>query len=73
MSAAADDLVGRGQALAVIDRVLDAVAGRAGLPGRRGEPGIGKTSMMERLSELANGLGVGSRVEVARTVERARG
>jgi hypothetical protein len=31
MSAAADDLVGRGQALAVIDRVLDAVA--AGAPG----------------------------------------
>ncbi len=31
MSAAADDLVGRGQALAVIDRVLDAVA--AGGPG----------------------------------------
>ncbi len=30
-------------------------------------------SMMERLSELANALGVGSRVEVARTVERARG
>jgi hypothetical protein len=28
--------------------------------------------MMERPSELANGLGVGSRVEVARTVQRAR-
>ena len=54
MSAAADDLVGRGQALALIDRVLDAVA--AGGPGFLavvGEPGIGKTSVMERLSELA--------------------
>ena len=56
MSAAADDLVGRGQALAVIERVLDAVA--AGGPGFLavvGEPGIGKTSVMERLSELATG------------------
>jgi DNA-binding NarL/FixJ family response regulator/tetratricopeptide (TPR) repeat protein len=58
MSTAADDLVGRGPELAALDRVLDAVA--AGGPGFLavvGEPGIGKTSVMERLSELAAGRG----------------
>jgi DNA-binding NarL/FixJ family response regulator len=53
-----DDLVGRTRELAAIERVLDAVA--AGGPGFLavvGEPGIGKTSVMERLSELAAGRG----------------
>jgi DNA-binding NarL/FixJ family response regulator/tetratricopeptide (TPR) repeat protein len=52
---AAGELVGRGQELALLDRVLEAVA--AGGPGFLavvGEPGIGKTSVMERLSELAS-------------------
>ena len=55
---AAGDLVGRGRELAVLDRALDAVA--AGGPrflALVGEPGIGKTSVMERLSELASGRG----------------
>ena len=58
MTAEAGDLVGRGQELAVLDRVLDAVA--AGGPGFLavvGEPGIGKTCVMERLSGLASGRG----------------
>ena len=55
MSATApDDLVGRGAALATLERVLDEVA--AGGPGFLavvGEPGIGKTSLMERLEAMA--------------------
>ena len=54
MTAAADDLVGRGRELATLATVLDGVA--AGAPGFLavvGEPGIGKTSLMERLSALA--------------------
>jgi len=55
MSATApDDLVGRGAAVATLERVLDAVA--AGDPGFLavvGEPGIGKTSLMERLQATA--------------------
>jgi len=55
MSATApDDLVGRGAALATLERVLDEVA--AGGPGFLavvGEPGIGKTSLMERLQAMA--------------------
>jgi DNA-binding NarL/FixJ family response regulator len=54
MSSAADDLVGREHELALLAHVLDAVA--AGAPGFVavvGEPGIGKTSVMERLSALA--------------------
>ena len=56
MSATTDDLVGRGRELGRLAAVLDAVA--AGDPGFLavvGEPGIGKTSVMERLSELATG------------------
>jgi len=57
MTAPADELlVGRGHELAVLDRVLETVA--AGGPGFLavvGEPGIGKTSVMERLSGLAEG------------------
>ena len=56
MSATApDDLVGRGAAVATLERVLDAVA--AGDPGFLavvGEPGIGKTSLMERLQRMAS-------------------
>ncbi len=54
MTATADDLVGRGRELAMLATVLDGVA--AGAPGFLavvGEPGIGKTSLMERLSALA--------------------
>ncbi len=55
---AAGDLVGRGRELAVVDRALDAVAaGGPGFLALVGEPGIGKTSVMERLSELASGRG----------------
>ena len=53
-----DDLVGRARELAMLERVLDAVA--AGGPGFLavvGEPGIGKTSVMERLAELATARG----------------
>src|SRR5918999_333910 len=58
MSAAAGDLVGRGPELAVLDRVLDAVGrGEPAFLAVVGEPGIGKTSLMERLSELAAGRG----------------
>jgi DNA-binding NarL/FixJ family response regulator len=58
MSAATDDLVGRGPELAALDRALDAVAtGEPGFVAVVGEPGIGKTSLMERLSELAGGRG----------------
>ena len=54
MSTTADDLVGREAALAALTRALDTVA--AGGPGFLavvGEPGIGKTSVMERLRALA--------------------
>ena len=54
MSALADDLVGREAALVTLARVLDAVA--AGGPGFLavvGEPGIGKTSLTERLRTMA--------------------
>jgi predicted ATPase len=53
-----DDLVGRALELAAIDRVLDAVdAGGPGFLAVVGEPGIGQTSVMERLSSLAAGRG----------------
>ena len=51
MSAAAGDHVGRARELAALDRVLD--AGGPGFLAIAGEPGIGKTSVLERLSELA--------------------
>ncbi len=51
---APDDLVGRGAALATLARVLDEVAaGRPGFLAVVGEPGIGKTSVMERLRAMA--------------------
>ena len=55
MSATAEELAGRGAALATLERVLDAVA--AGGPrflAVVGEPGIGKTSLMERLQAMAS-------------------
>jgi DNA-binding NarL/FixJ family response regulator/tetratricopeptide (TPR) repeat protein len=58
MSTAADELVGRGPELALVDRTLGAVAeGGPRFLAVVGEPGIGKTSVMERLSELASGRG----------------
>ena len=72
-----DDLVGRAGELAAIERVLDAVA--AGGPGFLavvGEPGIGKTSVMERLSEMAVARGwlvlAGRAAEFERELIRAR-
>ena len=58
MTATTDDLVGRERELRRLAAVLDAVA--AGDPGFLavvGEPGIGKTSLMERLSALAGERG----------------
>jgi DNA-binding NarL/FixJ family response regulator/tetratricopeptide (TPR) repeat protein len=58
MNAAAGDLVGREPELAALDRVLDRVAaGDPGFVALVGEPGIGKTSLMERLSERAAARG----------------
>ena len=58
MTAAADDLVGRGRELAQLAAVLDGVAaGEPGFLAVVGEPGIGKTSLMERLSALAGERG----------------
>ena len=54
MSRAADDLVGRGRELAALAAALDRVAtGQPGFLAVVGEPGIGKTSLMERLAALA--------------------
>ncbi len=56
MSATADGLAGRESALATIAGVLDAVAaGEPGFLAVVGEPGIGKTCLMERLQGLAAG------------------
>ena len=54
----ADDLVGRARELALLDHALDLVAaGGPGFVAVVGEPGIGKTSLMERLSALAGERG----------------
>ncbi|MBL1097486.1 AAA family ATPase [Streptomyces coffeae] len=53
-----DGLYGRDTELAVIDRVLDGVtAGRGGLLLLHGEPGSGKSALLEHAQRRATGLG----------------
>ncbi|MET0837561.1 MAG: AAA family ATPase [Marmoricola sp.] len=58
---AAGPLVGRDDELAVLSATLDAVRhGRGGLLVVRGEPGIGKTRLLDALQDLSSRQGVGS-------------
>src|SRR4051812_37513313 len=65
-------LVGRRNECRVLDAVLDAArAGRSGVLAVRGEPGVGKTALLEYAIESASGMrvvraaGVESEMELA--------
>src|ERR1044072_1943503 len=56
----AHGLIGRGRELAQLDDALsDAVAGRGGIVGVTGEPGIGKTALARAFVERASARGAG--------------
>ena len=54
-----DDVLGRGSECAVIDRLLEGVrAGRSGALVVRGEPGVGKTALLEYAIDAASDVRV---------------